>query len=100
MRDYEYEVGDVVVIKSWEEMEEEYGLTDAGRSIDCRYVFTSEMRDLCGLQFEITDIDGPKIFGHGTTWSISTDMIKPTSLVSCEYDTSEIDDFLNSMRVV
>lgn len=100
MRDYEYEVGDVVVIKSWEEMEEEYGLTRNGDSINCSYIFTSGMRDLCGLKFEITDIDGAKIFGHGTRWNISTDMIKPTSSVPCGYDTSEIDDFLNNIRVV
>ncbi len=38
-----YKVGDKVKIKTWEEMEEEYGLT-SGKDINCKQTFVKSMK--------------------------------------------------------
>ena len=48
--------GDVVVIREWDDMEEQYGLNEYG-SIDCRCVFTPEMQRFCGERLIIKSID-------------------------------------------
>ena len=42
-----FSVGDIVVVKSWEEMEAEYGLNSAD-VIDTAYVFPRDMAKYCG----------------------------------------------------
>ena len=40
-------VGDVVRIRSWEDMEAEFGVDEDG-NIPCKYNFTDFMRNMCG----------------------------------------------------
>lgn len=40
-----FSVGDVVRIRSWDDMEREYDLEPGGRSIACLYGFTPGMRE-------------------------------------------------------
>lgn len=75
----DFKPGDLVEIKSWGEMEKEFGLTPWG-SIGCRFGFIEEMKRYCGLETiieRITD-DGRVYLKCDTTnrWSFSTDMIK------------------------
>lgn len=76
-----FNAGDYVQIKSWEEMESEFGLNDDG-NIDCQYAFTKGMKYLCGKKFEIKRIfsDG-EVDGLTDDWYIHTDMIKKASKV-------------------
>lgn len=46
-----YEVGQKVRVKSWEQMEREYGSTDG--AINTPSSFTSDMRRFCGMVFTI-----------------------------------------------
>ena len=51
-----FNVGDRVVIREWDDMEEEYGLTSSS-SINCNCYFTTGMRYLCGREFTIRALD-------------------------------------------
>ena len=55
MTERNFKVGDKVRIRSWEDMESEFGLDEQG-NIDCRYLFTREMQYLCGKDFTISSI--------------------------------------------
>ena len=61
----------VVLIKSWEQMEKEYGLNSYG-AINCKYTFTKEMKYLCNT---IITIENNLITYRSGNWSISDDMI-------------------------
>ncbi len=50
-----YKIGDVVKIRSWEDMENQYGLDEDG-DIACPGVFTQDMRELCGREVGIVDV--------------------------------------------
>lgn len=52
----ELKVGDKVIIKSWESMEQEYGL-DRDGDINCLGIFTRFMKRYCGTKIEITSIN-------------------------------------------
>lgn len=74
-----FNVGDVVQIRDWQEMEEEYGLNLEGE-IDCKNTFTDAMEEYCGKVFTIKNIssDGDVDFeGEYIPYYFSTDMIKP-----------------------
>ncbi len=74
-----YEVGDRLRIRSWEDMEQEFGLNDLG-DIACRFAFTKSMRYLCGKEFTVSDKIGESfrsVEGIGGVWSISADMLEP-----------------------
>ena len=45
--DFNFESGDEIIVKSWEEMERKYGLTRSGY-INTYAVFTEEMKVFCG----------------------------------------------------
>lgn len=96
-----FRTGDYVRIRDWEDMADEYG-TEHG-DIDCMFTFTEEMRmsGLCGLEFEITGITNyGHIEGHGTDYSISSDMIEHVREDTMEdFDTEDIDIFLKSIIV-
>ena len=76
-------VGDKVRIKSWEEMEEEFGLDCAG-NINCKSCFTDSMKKFCGATATISGINSDEIVELTSTssdldfsfWTFSTDMIK------------------------
>ncbi len=56
------EVGDLVRIRSWEDMADEYGEFQSGIPMSL-WDFTSDMRFLCGEEFRITDIKACKELG-------------------------------------
>ena len=79
----EFKVGDRVRIKSWEQMEKEFGMEFDW--IACKCGFSREMRHLCGRTATILAIDNcfhdVKLINWsddsgGIYWSISTDMIE------------------------
>lgn len=88
MRDDEIHIGDVLQIRQWEDMEEEFGLGGEG-GILLVPSFPGEMRYLCGTQFTVKNIykdnggiryrsfeggENERPFGH---WYISADMLEP-----------------------
>jgi hypothetical protein len=89
----EFKIGDKVQIKSWEDMEKEFGLNPHG-SIDCRYYFSVKMKYLCGKEFIIEEINGDKIQDIDD-WSISFDMLKPCSKVEFSELGKEVEEFDN-----
>ena len=86
----EFKIGDRVVVKSWEEMEAEYGV-EANGSIACRFSFIKEMKHFCGEEGIIEHLYGyngssEKVaikFNHADVnteaeqkWTFTTEMIK------------------------
>lgn len=75
----DFKPGDLVEIKSWDEMEKEFGLTPRG-SINCRFGFNEEMKPYCGLKTTIERItDNGRICLKdidSKLWWFSTDMLK------------------------
>lgn len=75
----EFEVGDTVRIRQWDDMVAEFGVINGGAAIFTRpYFFTRDMEPYCGLEFEITSIDPDReVCGHGLLlYSICTDMLE------------------------
>lgn len=73
-----YEVGDVLQIRAWDDMAEEFG--GDGYEIPCKFSFTRSMEHLCGQEFVVREIDAK---GHyyseddvEGTWKISSDMLE------------------------
>ena len=91
-------VGDFVRIRQWKDMEDEFGTDSHSGDISCKFIFTKEMKSLCGKEFEITHITSSgRIDGHGFSYSISADMIEP---VPDEYfDSSELDVFFSGIPI-
>lgn len=94
MRDEDIHIGDVLRIRQWDDMANEFGVNALG-SIDCRCCFTTEMIHMCGKQFTVSniyedygetiynsmegveyDLDGIE-FDEDDTWDISADMLEP-----------------------
>lgn len=81
-RNTDFQAGEWVRIRDWEDMEREYGLIND--RINCRYSFTTSMKYLCGMYVKIEAIeDKTVIFDREATkayllrhWSFSTDMIE------------------------
>lgn len=74
-----YNVGDRVVIREWDDMEEEYGLTFSS-DINCNCIFAKGMRYLCGREFTIKALDerdGSVEFEEDNDWNYHIDMIRP-----------------------
>lgn len=78
-----FKVGELVRIRQWDDMVEEFGTRDTG-SVNCRCFFTESMKPLCGKYAEIKDlrVDGIvflRFFNcekEEKCWSYSTDMIE------------------------
>lgn len=94
MHEETFEVGDLVRVKTWEEMASQYGLTSRGDP-DVPYGFYRGMRHLCGLEFIITSISGHgKVCGHGTGFDLSTHCV--THVQEEPFNTDGIDVFLSN----
>ena len=77
MGDRDFEIGDLVRIRDWDDMVDEFGYNGNENSIPCKYSFITDMRYLCGTEFEITDITGYQVYGcESDGFTISTDMIE------------------------
>ena len=58
--------GNIIKIRQWDDMEEEYGYSSLENAIMCKHLFTDFMKELCGKEFEITKQmeDEYKAIGH------------------------------------
>lgn len=83
-REYlDFKEGDLVRIRSWEDMERQYG-TNYGGDINTHFYFTPEMKQFCGKEYIVTEryYNGkvglrPKSHKFSTTYySVSADMIE------------------------
>lgn len=86
-------VGDVVVIRSWEDMEAEFGLTRSG-NIPCEFTFTKDMRYLCGRELVVRSIYDRSIRfvdNREENWSISADMLELASVYQVQQP--RVEDF-------
>lgn len=102
MIESKYKVGDVVTIRQWDDMLEEYGYHHEYQSvIDVRFLFTSSMRRLCGDTFIIANVmnygsdEAPQIeyflktlSGKSLRWSFSDEMFVENS----DYQSKEVID--------
>ena len=50
-----FSVGDIVRVRSWNDLEDEYGIDEYG-SIDCPYSLTSGMSKYCGKEIHIDSL--------------------------------------------
>lgn len=88
MRDEDIHIGDVLRVKQWEDMKEEFGYGIEGGILTIPS-FAGGMRYLCGTQFTVKNIykdcggicyrsfeggENERQFGH---WYISADMLEP-----------------------
>ena len=64
-----------VKIKTWKQMEKEFGLDFYG-DINCKYYFTSEMEKDMPKNRIIEIIDNERWWVNDGYWSVSEDMIK------------------------
>jgi len=78
----DFEVGDLVRVRQWIDMEAEFGTNRSG-DIPCHLCFVKRMRDLCGREAEITGITGwdsnEYLFENDeelNRWRISGDMLE------------------------
>lgn len=51
-----FQVGDVVRVRSWDDMKAEFGLMDNG-TIDCRFGFTRAMQKMCGKLYHVSKVE-------------------------------------------
>lgn len=104
MNQSNYHVGDVLYIREWDEMAEEFGLTSGG-SIMTEIVFIHGMKELCGEKFTISSIkkcsigvthylseEGIEVYDTGHYWYITADML--TDRVAQDIDDYEFDSIL------
>lgn len=85
----DFNIGDEVVIRDWDDMAQEFGLQTDG-SIRCHLFFVTKMKDLCGRHFTIVSVSpsGAVILDPKPgRWNISTDMIRHVN----DTDIPEID---------
>lgn len=72
-----YQIGDHVVVREWDEMEEEFGLNDAG-NIDCECIFVKDMQRYCGMEMEVVGARGDiYTLSDGGGYAFSSDMLVP-----------------------
>jgi len=103
-----FEVGDFVQVKSWDEMEEEFGFDETGRIKTPSLRFTGAMKHLCGQVFQIREFSEyygtatlmsveniEKKDGVPSVWYITPYMIKPV-----EDSGSEVEFDLDSWQTL
>ena len=107
----EFQVGDIVRIRDWDDMADEFGVNSYG-SIRCNGNFIPDMRYLCGLESKIVSIDNVRIFNSGRygyvvhlerkeEFMITNEMlefVRSQKELVC-VNTTVIDDFLDVRRV-
>lgn len=71
-----YKLGDSVTIRSWENMENVYGVNELG-SIKIPISFAVEMRGMCLNTYKITEICSThyRVYYKDRLWSISPEML-------------------------
>ena len=79
MGKYKFKAGDRVRIRAWDDMAKEFGLNAYG-DIKCKLDFVSNMRRLCGKEYEVKSISPAGVVqlkNYSWHFSISTDMLEP-----------------------
>lgn len=61
MKERIFRPGDLIRIRQWDDMEQEFGMNDYG-SIACKFTFVPEMKDLCGMTAIIAEIEDDEVF--------------------------------------
>lgn len=99
MADRNFQVGDFVRIRDWENMKDEFGISSGG-NIPCNLTFTSDMKKYCGREFVISKITSSEtVLGHGINgYRISSDMIEYADV--SDFDDGCINDFLKEITIV
>ncbi len=77
-------VGGYYRVKTWEEMEEEYGLNESG-NINVPFIFIPNMKYLCNKVVKVVSIRSAhtsygyidKILVENESWRFSEEMLKP-----------------------
>lgn len=96
----DYSPGEVVVIRDWEDMEQEFGLNDYG-SIPCNCVFTPDMRCFCEMRVTIASVNENGVvrfidYPQGMrSYSFSTDMIRYENATAYSVPEVPVSDFLS-----
>ena len=94
---YDFNPGDRVRFRSWDDMEAEYGLDGDEGFINCMFQFVEDMRDLCGKEYTIDWIDADGEVGlesFDEPYTISTDMIEPVNCDQGELPDVSLDDLM------
>lgn len=79
--------GNIIKIRQWDDMEEEYGYSSSENAIMCKRSFTDDMRELCGKEFKITKQmeDEYKAIGHFYIDNYSDDIdTKPYFIITTD----------------
>lgn len=99
MRLDDIHVGDLLRVRSWEDMLYEFG-SGNGDVIGCRFGFPTEMQHLCGKVFEVGSIADQEIMPsdmsmllkyNRTYWHLSADMLEPCVPISALDDFEDVD---------
>lgn len=96
---FEFKVGDRVQFKTWEEMEEEFGLDDEGKHIPIDTTcFSTFMKHLCGTFATIKSINGEVIelkdfSTSNNCWCYRKGMVKFLFRPTWEFTKKEVDIF-------
>ena len=79
--------GNIIKIRQWDDMEEEYGHSGSEKAIMCKHLFTDDMGELCGKEFKITKQmeDEYKAIGHFYIDNYSDDIdTKPYFIITTD----------------
>ena len=79
--------GNIIKIRQWDDMEEEYGYSSSEKAIMCKHLFTDDMGELCGKEFKITKQmeDEYKAIGHFYIDNYSDDIdTKPYFIITTD----------------
>lgn len=97
MKDEDIHIGDVLRIRQWDDMVDEFGLNSYGY-IECSGVFATNMKYLCGKQFTVSSIEYGTYYSDERVernslgrmiWRITADMLEPSEEDSLEDITDE-----------
>lgn len=99
-RNKDFQVGDVVRIRDYEDMKSEFGTIGISNDIDCASRFIEQMKYLCGFTFYISNLFDNIVEGHRTTWTISTDMIELVRRDGEIVQSEELSEYLSQISVI
>lgn len=96
-----FQIGDKLRIRQWDDMVKEFGIGENG-NIQCTFVFTKQMKILCGQPFTVSSIE--ESFGRSKYKSeegllldayISSDMLEPVPAPKPAYKVSSEKELIN-----
>lgn len=92
----DFNIGDMLRIREWVDMSQEFGEDEYG-GIKCKFYFPTEMGALCGQPFTVRDIKDEHYYSVEETefmdrsewdgpWSVSSDMLEYMNEPTLEID--------------